>query len=111
MVKQPGCLGRTPTDVTRLGETPSGAQRTAGRSLVQEIPMGRVPWWSVADQSDLTRNHVLQATDSSSSVAPLFILGLFFGLSAKLDPFQPPQLSSKKCRDDINGLKVFLPEW
>ena len=110
MVKQPGCLGRTPTDVTRLGETPSGAQRTAGCSLVQEIPMGHEPWWSVADQSDLTRNHVVQATDFSSCVAPLFVLGLFFGLSSKLDPFQTPQLSSKKCRDDINGLEVFLPE-
>ena len=110
MVKQPDCLGRTPTDVTRLGETPSGAQRTSGCSLVQEIPVGHDPWRCVADQSDLTRIHVVQATDSSSSVAPLFVLGLFFGLSSKLDPFQPPQLSSKECRDDINGLEVFLTE-
>ena len=96
MVKQPGRLGRTLTEVTRLGEAPSRAQRTAGFSFVQEVPMGHLPWWGMADQGNLTRNHVVQASDSLRRVAPLFVLGIFLRLSAKFDPFQTPQLSSEQ---------------
>ena len=96
MVKQPGCPGGPPTEVTRLGKTPSRAQRTPVSSLVQEIPMGHLFRWSVADQGNLTRTHVVQASDSLRRVVPLFILAIFFGLSAELDPFQAPQLSSKQ---------------
>ena len=96
MVKQPGRLGRTLTEVTRLGEAPSRAQRTAGSSLVQEVPMGHLPWWGMADQGNLTRNHVVQASDSLRRVAPLFVLRISLRLSAKFDPFQTPQLSSEQ---------------
>ena len=93
-----------------LGETPSGAQRAAVCSLVQEVPMGDLPRWGVADQGNVTGLHVVQATGSSSSIPPLIVLGLFLGLSAKLDPFQASQLASKQGGDHINGLEVFLTE-
>ena len=96
MVKQPGRLRRPLTEVTRLGEAPGCTQRTAGSSFVQEVPMGRLPRWGMADQGNLTRDHVVQASDSLRRVAPLFVLGIFLWLSAKFDPFQTPQLSSKK---------------
>ena len=96
MVKQPGRLSQTLTEVARLVEAPCRAQCTAVPSLIQEIPMGHLPWWGMADQSNLTKNHVLQASDSLRCVAPLFVLGLFLGLSTKFDPFQTPQLSSKQ---------------
>ena len=96
MVKQPGRLGRTLTKVTRLGEAPSHAQRTVGSPLVQEVPMGHLPWWGMADQGNLTRNHVVQASDSLRRVAPLFVLRIFLRLSAKFDPFQTPQLSPEQ---------------
>ena len=96
MVKQPGRLGRSLTEVTRLGEAPSRAQRVVASSFVQEVPMGRLPWWGMADQGNLTRDHVVQASDSLRRVAPLFVLGIFLWLSAKFDPFQTPQLSSKQ---------------
>ena len=110
MVKQPGRLGGPPTGVTWLGQAPSNAQCTAAGSLVQEVPMGQLPRWGVADQGNLTGRHVVQATGSSSSVPPLVVLGLFLGLSAKLDPFQPSQLASKQGGDNINGFEVFLSE-
>ena len=88
MVKQSGCLGRSPTDMAWLGETPSNAQHTAVCSLVQEVPMGHLPRWGVADQGNVTGLHVVQATGSSGSIPPLIVLGLFLGLGAKLDPFQ-----------------------
>ena len=97
MVKQPGRLRRPLTGVARLGEAPGCAQRTAGSSFVQEVPMGRLPWWGMADQGNLTRDHVVQASDSLRRVAPLFVLGIILWLSAKFDPFQTPQLSSKQC--------------
>ena len=97
MVKQPGRLRRPLTGVTRLSEAPSHAQCTAGSSFVQEVPMGRLPWWGMADQGNLTRDHVVQASDSLRRVAPLFVLGIFLWLSAKFNPFQTPQLSSKQC--------------
>ena len=96
MVKQPGRLRRPLTGVTRLGEAPGCAQRTAGSSFVQEVPMGRLPRWGMADQGNLTRNHVVQASDSLRRVAPLFVLGIFHRLSTKFDPFETAQLSSKK---------------
>lgn len=96
MVKQPGRSGRPLAEVTWLGEAPSSAQRTAGSPLVQKVPMGRLSRWGMADQGNLTRNHVEQASDSLRRVAPLFVLGIFLWLSAKFDPFQTPQLSSKK---------------
>ena len=97
MVKQPGRLRRHLTGVARLGEAPGCAQRTSGSSLVQEVPMGHLPRWGMADQGNLTRDHVVQASDSLRRVAPLFVLGIFLWLSAKFDPFQTPQLSSKQC--------------
>lgn len=96
MVKQPGRLGRSLTEVTRLGEAPSRAQRVVASSFVQEVPMGHLPRWGMADQGNLTGNHVVQASDSLRRVAPLFVLGIFLWLSAKFDPFQTPQLSSKQ---------------
>ena len=96
MVKQPSRRGRALTKVTRLGEAPSRAQRTAGSPLVQEVPMGRLPRWGMADQGNLTRDHVVQASDSLRRVAPLFVLRIFLRLSAKFDPFQTPQLSSQQ---------------
>ena len=96
MVKQPGRLRRPLTEVTRLGEPPSSAQRTAGSSFVQEVPMGCLPRWGMADQGNLTRDHVVQASDSLRRVAPLFVLRIFLRLSAKFDPFQPPQLSPEQ---------------
>lgn len=96
MVKQPGCFGRTLTEVTGLGEAPSRAQFSAGSSLVKEVPMGYFSRWGVADQGNLTRNHVPQASNSLCRVAPFFVLGLFLRLGAKFDPFQTPQLPSKQ---------------
>ena len=96
MVKQPGRLRRPLSEVTRLGKAPSRAQRTAGSSFVQEVPMGRLPRWGMADQCNLTRDHVVQASDSLRRVAPLFVLRIFLRLSAKFDPFQTPQLSSEQ---------------
>ena len=96
MVKQPGRLRRPLTGVARLGEAPGCAQRTSGSSFVQEVPMGHLPRWGMADQGNLTRNHVVQASDSLRCVTPLFVLGLFLRLSAKFDPFQTAQLSSKQ---------------
>ena len=97
MVKQPGRLRRPLTGVARLGEAPGCAQRTSGPSFVQEVPMGHLTRWGMADQGNLTRDHVLQASDSLRRVAPLFVLRIFLWLSAKFDPFQTPQLSSKQC--------------
>ena len=97
MVKKPGRSARPLAEVTWLSEAPSRAQRTAGSSFVQEVPMGHLPRWGMADQGNLTRDHVVQASDSLRRVAPLFVLGIFLRLSAKFDPFQTPQLSSKQC--------------
>ena len=96
MVKQSVRLRRPLTGVARLGEAPGCAQRTSGSSFVQEVPMGHLPRWGMADQGNLTRDHVVQASDSLRRVAPLFVLRIFLWLSAKFDPFQTPQLSSKK---------------
>ena len=96
MVKKPGRLRRPLTGVTRLGEAPGRAQRTAGFSFVQEVPMGHLPRWGMADQGNLTSDHVVQATVSLRRVTPLVVLEIFLWLSAKFDPFQTPQLSSKQ---------------
>ncbi len=96
MVKQPGRLGRSLTEVTRLGEAPSCAQRAAASSFIQEVPMGHLPRWGMADQGNLTRNHVVQASDSLRRVAPLVVLGIFLRLSTKFDSFETAQLSSKQ---------------
>ena len=96
MIKQPGRLRRPLAEVTWLGKAPSRAQRAAGSSFVQEVPMGHSPRWGMADQSDLTRNHVVQASDSLRRVAPLFVLGIFLRLSTKFNPFETAQLSPKQ---------------
>ena len=57
MVKKPGRSGRPLAEVTWLSEAPSRAQRTAGTPFVQEVPMGHLPWWGMADQGNTAEFH------------------------------------------------------